>query len=101
MKQRLSIARAMINNPKLLILDEPSRGLDLEGQLFLRDYIKEIKDKKCTVFINSHDLGEIQKISTKLAFIKNGQIIDCGTFHQLCEKYNESDLENIYRKILF
>lgn len=90
MKQRLALARAMINDPLLLILDEPSRGLDLEGQLMLREYITEIKSNGSTIFINSHDLKEIQKISTKIAIIQNGRILDNGSYEYLKDRFCEN-----------
>ncbi|MCB2362191.1 ABC transporter ATP-binding protein [Clostridium estertheticum] len=87
MRQRLAIARSLINNPKLLILDEPSRGLDIEGKELLKEYIKRLQKEKCTILINSHDLNDFQHICTNLSFLKDGKIICSGTYRQLQDKY--------------
>lgn len=90
MKQRLALARALINDPKLLILDEPSRGLDLEGQFILRDFIKKANQKGCTILINSHDLGELQKVCTNIAFIQNGEIIISEKYEEIEKRFSEN-----------
>ncbi|WP_025690431.1 ABC transporter ATP-binding protein [Paenibacillus zanthoxyli] len=87
MRQRLVLARSMLNNPKLIILDEPSRGLDLEGQLLLRDFLLKCKKNGSTVLLNSHDLSELQKVCSHLAFIKGGRIIRTGTYNEIREAY--------------
>lgn len=88
MKQRLALARSLINEPDLLILDEPSRGLDLEGQVLLRNFIKGNKEKNCTIFVNSHDLDELQKVCTHIAFIKDGKIVSTGRYDELRTKFS-------------
>lgn len=100
MKQRLSLGRALLNNPKLLILDEPLRGLDLDGQIAVRNIIMDMKNKGCTVFINSHNLDEVQRICNKLAFIKDGRIVDKGETHELLSKYKVETLEELYSKLI-
>lgn len=90
MKQRLALARALVNDPDLLILDEPARGLDLEGQILLRDFIYKNAKKGKTVFINSHDLLSLQKICTKIAFINKGKIYDIGTYEELSKRYSDN-----------
>ncbi len=87
MKQRLALARALINDPELLILDEPSRGLDVEGRLMLKDFVSDMKKKDCTVFVNSHDLTGLQVMCTKLAFIDHGVILDSGSYAELRERF--------------
>lgn len=90
MKQRLALARAMINNPKLLILDEPGRGLDVEGQVTLREFIKLAKDRGCTILINSHNLLELQNICTNIAFIKDGRILLDGKTENIKEMFSNN-----------
>ena len=75
MKQRLGIAMTLINNPELLILDEPTNGLDPLGIQELRELIKEFSKKGITVIISSHILSEIQQIADKIGIINNGHLI--------------------------
>ena len=76
MKERLAIGCAMVGNPKLLILDEPTNGLDPEGIIDLRNLLKHLAhDKKMTIFLSSHQLSEIQNTCDRVAFLKNGKII--------------------------
>ena len=75
MKQRLGIAMALINNPELLILDEPTNGLDPLGIQELRELIKEFSKKGITVIISSHILSEIEQIADKIGIINNGHLI--------------------------
>lgn len=80
MKERLAIGCALIGNPKLLILDEPTNGLDPEGIIHLRKVLTKLaKEKNITIFISSHQLNEIQNICNRMAFIKKGKIqsIEC------------------------
>lgn len=87
MRQRLVLARALINDPNIIILDEPSRGLDLEGQITLRNFLLNCKNNGSTVLINSHDLSELQKVCTHIAFIKEGRIIRSGTYDEIREAH--------------
>lgn len=76
MKQRLGIAIALVNNPDLLILDEPINGLDPEGIIEIRELILKLnKKKKITILISSHYLDELSKIATDYGFVDNGRII--------------------------
>ena len=75
MKQRLGLAAALIGNPKLLILDEPTNGLDPSGIMDFREIVKKAaKDRKMSVFISSHILSEVQNLCDRVAFINNGVI---------------------------
>ncbi|WP_297632087.1 ABC transporter ATP-binding protein [uncultured Clostridium sp.] len=83
MKQRLGIAAALLGNPKLLILDEPTNGLDPSGIIEFRELIKKIaKEKKVAVFVSSHILSEIEQMCDKVAFLKDGVIKSVETMGQ-------------------
>ncbi|KAF5419800.1 MAG: ABC-2 type transport system ATP-binding protein [Candidatus Methanocomedens sp.] len=74
MKRKLGLARAMIHDPDVLFLDEPSSGLDPEAQRMVRDLILHLAKEKRTIFLNSHDLDEVQKICSKIAILHKGTI---------------------------
>jgi lantibiotic transport system ATP-binding protein len=83
MKQRLSIALALLPDPELLVLDEPSNGLDPQGIIELRKLIKRLNKKGMTILISSHILGEIEKMVTHVGIIVKGQMLFQGTLQQL------------------
>ncbi len=100
MKQRLCLARALVGNPKLIILDEPLRGMDLDGQILIRDILNKLKNNGCTIYINSHNMAEVERIATHIAFIKNGEIVDDGNIEDLLNKHHMDSLEELYIKII-
>ena len=83
MKQRLGIALALLNDPKLLILDEPTNGLDPNGIIEIRELLMRLVSNGKTVFISSHLLAEIEKMATHVGIINNGQLMFQGTIHDL------------------
>ena len=84
MRQRLGIALSILHNPKLLILDEPTNGLDPEGIIEIRNLLKKlVADKKMAVFISSHNLFEIENCCNKICIIKNGKIIKNDTMERI------------------
>ena len=93
MKQRLGIAMALINNPELLILDEPTNGLDPLGIQELRELIKEFSKKGITVIISSHILSEIKQIADKIGIINNGHLI------YEANNSDEMDLEKLFLEV--
>lgn len=87
MKQRLGIAQALIGNPKLLILDEPTNGLDPSGIIEVRELIKSLPEKRgITVIISSHILSEIDLMADELGVINRGKLIYQGTLKELKER---------------
>ncbi len=83
MKQRLGIAQALLSNPELLILDEPTNGLDPSGMKEVRDLIGELSAEGITIFVSSHLLDEVQKICTHAAIIHLGRLITSGEMDTL------------------
>lgn len=79
MKQRLSIGEAIINKPELLILDEPTNGLDVEGIIEMRNLIKSLSQQGMAILISSHNLTEIDNLCNRIIAIKNGKIITDDT----------------------
>jgi ABC-2 type transport system ATP-binding protein len=88
MIQRLGMARALIGNPPILILDEPSGGLDPRGVVLVRDKIKEINKNGTTIFVSSHILSEIQEICDRVGIIHKGSIVAKDTVSELSKKLN-------------
>ena len=92
MRQRLAIGIALIGNPKFLILDEPTNGLDPEGIKEIRDLILRLNhDRKITVLISSHILGELSKFATRYGIIHQGKLIDEFTEEQLIQSCSAPD----------
>ncbi len=76
MRQRLGIAEAIINNPQLLILDEPTNGLDVEGIIEIRNLIKDLSKKGIAILVSTHNLSEIGNICSRIIAVKNGKIVE-------------------------
>ncbi|HNP24126.1 MAG TPA: ABC transporter ATP-binding protein [Panacibacter sp.] len=91
MKQRLSIAVALLHNPSLLILDEPTNGLDPNGMIEIRELLIKLNQQSgITVIISSHMLAEIEKLVTHVGVINNGQMLFQGPLNELKSKQQES-----------
>jgi ABC-2 type transport system ATP-binding protein len=88
MVQRLGMARAILGNPPILILDEPSGGLDPRGVVLIRDKILEMKKKGATIFVSSHILSEIQEICDRVGIINKGILVALDTVEGLSKKLN-------------
>ncbi len=93
MRQRLGLAQALLNRPKVLVLDEPTNGLDPQGMKEVRDIIGHLaKQEKITIFISSHLLHEIEQLCNKVAIISNGKLIIQGDVRKLLSKEYEEVL---------
>ncbi len=88
MKQRLGIAQALLSNPKLLILDEPTNGLDPRGMKEVRGLVRKLAKEGITILLSSHLLHEVEQVCTTMAIINLGKLIKIGSVHDLL---NESD----------
>ena len=90
MRQRLGIAEAIINNPELLILDEPTNGLDIEGTIEMRNLIKSLSNQGIAILISSHNLTEIDNLCNRIIAIKNGKMVTDETIDKFKQVSNES-----------
>jgi ABC-2 type transport system ATP-binding protein len=87
MKQRLGIAQALLTKPQLIILDEPTAGLDPQGMKEVRGLIKELANEKgMTIFLSSHLLSEVELVATRMAVINRGELIAQGFVSELLDK---------------
>lgn len=99
MKQRLLIAQAMMGTPKLIIMDEPTAGLDPKERVRIREKIKELAEGKI-IIVATHVVSDIQSIAKEIIILKSGEVIAKDTVRALCWEYGDvKDLEDVYMKI--
>jgi len=97
MKQRLAIAIALLNDPALLILDEPTNGLDPEGIVAMRELFRMLnRERQVTILISSHLLGEMEKLITHAGIIHKGRLLFQGSLEELRREHEGKDLETIF-----
>ena len=103
-KQRLAIARSLLNNPQVLFMDEPTKSLDPLTAKTLRSFIKErlVREQEKTVVFVTHNLWEAENFADRIAIMYQGRIQGCGTLPELRQKINspQASLEEIYHKAL-
>lgn len=83
MLQRLGLAQALLNEPDLLFLDEPTAGVDPVGRRAIRDLVLDLSEAGTTIFLNSHLLSEVEKVCTQIAILRDGQLVRKGTIEEL------------------
>lgn len=100
MKQKISIARALIHNPPVMIFDEPTLGLDVMAARQIIRFIQECRDTGKTVLLSTHVMSEVEKLCDRVAIIHGGRICAMGSLPELRDKYEEADLEEIFVKVV-
>ena len=88
MKQRMLLARALINSPKVLFLDEPTSGLDPTTSKRIHELLLELKGKGTTIFLTTHDMAEATFLCDQLVLLNQGNLVEKGSPHDLIHKYN-------------
>jgi ABC-2 type transport system ATP-binding protein len=96
MKRRLVLARALMHRPPLLILDEPTAGVDIELRLELWHYVQRINQEGTSILLTTHYLEEAEQLCDRVAFINEGEIVAKGSSPELSEKYGVANLEDAY-----
>jgi ABC-type multidrug transport system ATPase subunit len=98
MKQRILIAQAILGNPKIVVLDEPTAGLDPKERVRIRERISTLSKEKI-ILVSTHVVSDIESVANKIILIKKGKIIDTDSVEALCEKNNVFSLEEVYMKL--
>ena len=100
-KNRVSLAKALINDPEILFLDEPTASLDPDVGDYIRTYIENFASKKgTTILLASHNMNEVERLCNEVMMMKNGKIIDKGTCDDLIKKHGRKNLEETFLKIV-
>jgi len=100
-KNRVSLAKALINDPEILLLDEPTASLDPDVGDYIRTYIENSASKKgTTILLASHNMNEVERLCNEVMMMKNGEIIDKGTCNDLIKKHGRKNLEETFLKIV-
>ena len=99
-KNRVSLAKSLINKPKLLFLDEPTASLDPDVGDFVREYLEKYKSKnELTILLASHNMKEVERLCDSVVMMKRGAIVDQGTCKMLIDKHGRNNLEDTFLKI--
>ncbi len=100
-KNRVALAKSLINKPKILLLDEPTASLDPDIGDFIRSYLQEYKSKnEVTILLASHNMNEVERLCDSIIMMKSGKIVDRGTCEQLIKKHGRNNLEETFLKLV-
>ena len=100
-KNRVGLAKALINDPKVLLLDEPTASLDPETGDFVRTFLENYKkEKKISVLLASHNMDEVKRLCNSVLMMKDGNIVDSGTPDYLITKYGRKNLEEVFLELV-
>jgi ABC-2 type transport system ATP-binding protein len=99
-KNRVSLAKSIINNPKVLLLDEPTASLDPETGDFVRSFLEDYQlEKKASILLASHNMSEVERLCSSVLMMKNGIIIDQDSPERLIKKHGRKNLEEVFLKL--
>ena len=100
-KNRVSLAKALINNPTILLLDEPTASLDPETGDFIRTFLENYKkEKKIAVLLASHNMDEVKRLCSSVLMMKDGDIVDRGAPDDLIKKHGRKNLEEVFLELV-
>ena len=99
-KNRVSLAKSIINDPAVLLLDEPTASLDPETGDFVRNFLEEYqKEKQTSILLASHNMIEVERLCSSVLMMNNGSIIDKGSPEELIEKHGRKNMEEVFLKL--
>ena len=99
-KNRVSLAKSIINDPSVLLLDEPTASLDPETGDFVRSFLEEYqKEKKTSILLASHNMSEVERLCSSVLMMNKGSIIDQGTPGELIKKHGRRNMEEVFLKL--
>ena len=99
-KNRVSLAKSIINDPSVLLLDEPTASLDPETGDFVRSFLEEYqKEKKTSILLASHNMAEVERLCSSVLMMNKGSIIDQGTPEELIKKHGRRNMEEVFLKL--
>ena len=99
-KNRVSLAKSIINDPSVLLLDEPTASLDPETGDFVRSFLEEYqKEKKTSILLASHNMAEVERLCSSVLMMNKGSIIDQGTPDELIKKHGRKNMEEVFLKL--
>tara|TARA_B100000902_G_scaffold258293_1_gene244539 strand:+ start:4456 stop:5193 length:738 start_codon:yes stop_codon:yes gene_type:complete len=100
-KNRVSLAKSLINDPSVLLLDEPTASLDPETGDFVRTFLEDYKkEKKISILLASHNMNEVKRLCNSVLMMKDGVIIDSGTPNNLIKKHGRKNLEEVFLELV-
>ena len=100
-KNRVSLAKSLINSPEILLLDEPTASLDPDTGDYIRTYIEDYASKnETTILLASHNMNEVERLCSEVMMMKSGEIIDKGTCESLISKHGRINLEQTFLKLV-
>ena len=99
-KTRVALAKALLNEPELLLLDEPTASLDPDTADWVRSYLKEYqRETHATIMLASHNMGEVERLCSEVLMMKAGRIVDRGGPDELIDRYGRTNLEEVFLQI--
>lgn len=100
MKQKVAIARTLVHDPQVILLDEPTTGLDVTAATMFRQMIGTLQAEGKTILFSSHNMGEIDKLCKRIALIHKGRLQYAGTLQKLREQYGMQDLDDLFMTVV-
>jgi sodium transport system ATP-binding protein len=99
MKQKVAIARSIVHDPKVMLFDEPTMGLDVTSTRIVQEFILSCKKENKGIIFSSHSMQEVEKLCQRIVIIHRGSIIEDGSIDELKTRYND-DLENVFMRLV-